>query len=566
MASNQPRLVLLYNADARLTDGLSAFQQIGSVERANDFADIDDSTPPDQTLVVVPLDRVPPAAREGLIERADLVLSHLGDGVGVVDDQDHLVWHDDRLGSYDETTRQRLIERCQYAFERFNSASQRNIAPNTRPSIRLAFNADPAHYEIVVSPATTDPADPQRVNRVVAVLWEVTASRRLQAKIDAIDAAGSELMNIKATTFSGRSMGDRLQLLEKRIVKVVHELLNFDNFEIRLLNHDTNQLELVIQIGLTPLKIGEMIYAEQDGNGISGYVAATGEAYLCPDVTKDPLYREGLDDPGSALTVPLRLHDQTIGTFNVESSRPNQFDENDLQFAEIFGRYIAAAMNILDLLIVERYTTNEQVMQNMIGELTDPLNDITARAIAIQSELDASDDSIGPALDGIVRSTESMRRRIEALTSGPRSILGAENELEDECDVDPQLSGKRVLIADDEPVIRDTLARMLSRRGCTVLTCKDGIEAVKALEETNEERPYDLVISDIRMPGHTGYEVFRASKTASERTRVILMTGFGYDPAHSIVRATQEGLNAFLFKPFKAQQMIDAVTDALNGK
>jgi len=44
---------------------------------------------------------------------------------------------------------------------------------------------------------------------------------------------------------------------------------------------------------------------------------------------------------------------------------------------------------------------------------------------------------------------------------------------------------------------------------------------------------------------------------------VILMTGFGYDPNHSIVRSSQEGLHCFLFKPFQAQQLLDEACKAI---
>jgi GAF domain-containing protein len=153
-------------------------------------------------------------------------------------------------------------------------------------------------------------------------------------------------------------------------------VLNFDNFEIRLLDRETSQLELVIAVNIAPLKIGEMLYARPEDNGISGYVASTGHSYICPSVADDPLYREGLDNAGSTLTVPLMLHDRVVGVFNIESHKPHAFDDNDRRYAEIFGRYIAAAMNILDLLVVERYTTNQQMAQNVMGELEQPLINI----------------------------------------------------------------------------------------------------------------------------------------------------------------------------------------------
>ena len=52
--------------------------------------------------------------------------------------------------------------------------------------------------------------------------------------------------------------------------------------------------------------------------------------------------------------MPLRLHDRVIGIFNIESRQRAAFNEDDRQFAEIFGRYVAIALNILDLMVVER--------------------------------------------------------------------------------------------------------------------------------------------------------------------------------------------------------------------
>ena len=69
----------------------------------------------------------------------------------------------------------------------------------------------------------------------------------------------------------------------------------------------------------------------------------------------------------------------------------------------------------------------------------------------------------------------------------------------------------------------------------------------------------------MKMPVATGYDVFAAAKAASEDTAVILMTAFGYDPNHSIVRANRDGLKAVLFKPFKVRQLLGEVRSALTG-
>ena len=65
------------------------------------------------------------------------------------------------------------------------------------------------------------------------------------------------------------------------------------------------------------------------------------------------------------------------------------------------------------------------------------------------------------------------------------------------------------------------------------------------------------------MPYRNGYEIFAHAQRYHEGIPVLLMTGFGYDPHHSIVRATQEGLHSVLFKPFKVEQLLENVYTAM---
>ena len=112
---------------------------------------------------------------------------------------------------------------------------------------------------------------------------------------------------------------------------------------------------------------------------------------------------------------------------------------------------------------------------------------------------------------------------------------------------------------------RSALLAILARKGADVIVCRDGAAAIEQmLAAVASGRPFDLVISDVRMPDRNGYEVFRATKDASPDTPVILMTGFGYDPHHSIVRSSQEGLHCFLFKPFEASALLLEVGKAMS--
>ncbi len=559
MTLTRPRLLLLPGEaplDASLVESLRGAFDVVLVPDAATAARLSREDP--TALVMAPSLILPKLVSRVAPDATSAILQHLGEGVGVVDASGSYTWTNDRLREYPEQVRRRFAELCRDAVAGFNRGGERTL--------KFSFAAGDAHYELVTSPAAPPAAAGTGgartpINSVVGVLWDVTSTRRLLDKIDAIDAAGSELMRLDADQIVRLNAAERLRLLEEKIVRFAHDLLSFDDFEVRILDPHTNRLELVIARGITPVRIGEALYADAEGNGITGYVAATGESYLCANAADDPLYREGLDNAASSLTVPLRLHDRVIGTFNVESRRPAAFDENDRQFATIFGRYIAMAMNILNLLLVERYTTNEQAGQNVLSELARPLELITEQARALRDS-NIPDGPTRKGLETILGSVEQVRRGIENCTSGARAVLGAEQEFF-RAEPNPAMVGKRVLVADDDDNIRRNVASLLRQRGCQVTVCPNGSETIDVLRRQATRAFFDLVISDIKMPDRSGYEVFRATREISDTTPVILMTGFGYDPHHSIVRASQEGLQSFLFKPFKAQQLIAEVEKAL---
>ena len=382
----------------------------------------------------------------------------------------------------------------------------------------------------------------------------LTGGGEMQSKINAICDAGIELTQIDASTVKSLNVAQRLQLMEEKVVRYVHELLDMDNFEIRLTDQRTGNLELVIAENLSPLKIGEVIRAEVCDNGICGNVAATGKSYICPDVAQEPLYKTGLDSAASSLTVPLWLNDKIIGVFNAESNTLDAFNENDRRLAEIFGRYIASAMHTLDLLVIERYTTNEQISKTIVEELSEPLQSISKLATALLSE----DHTLGQQL---LDALKSVNHRLEACTSGPQTIIDADRA--NFIEPDPDMLGRTVLVADDEEEVRAGVEIVLKKLGCTVTVCKDGTQTIEALEEAKQnETQFDLIISDIRMPGCNGYEVFTVATEMWQNQPVILMTGFGYDPHHSIMRASQEGMHTVLFKPFRTEQLVETVKKA----
>ncbi|MBT4584242.1 MAG: response regulator [Phycisphaerae bacterium] len=424
-----------------------------------------------------------------------------------------------------------------------------------RQRLQIAFDAtiDPkiaellsSHFEIVA---------PDQESELI-----LSGGGAIQAKINAICDAGMELTQFDASTVRSLNVAQRLRLMEEKVILYVHDLLDMDNFEIRLLDQRTGALELVIAENLSPLKIGEVIFAKETENGICGLVASTGTSYICGDVEAEPLYKTGLDSAASSLTVPLWMNDKIIGVFNAESKTKNAFDENDRRMAEIFGRYIAGAMHTLDLLVVERYTTNEEVSKNILTELEEPLKliaDLSNKLLLSGSDVDTAKK--------LVAASETVEQRLKACTGGPQTILDADRA--GFIQADPTLQGKRVLVADDEEAVRLGVRDVMAKLGFEVTVCVDGTETYEVLKDSKAAgTQFDLIISDIRMPGLNGYEVFHAATEFWPDQIVVLMTGFGYDPHHSIMRASQEGMHTVLFKPFRTDQLIEIVQKACRKK
>jgi len=496
-----------------------------------------------------------PLERALVSQQANLVLNTVGEGVSIVDAEGRCNWMNKKMQAWPARVHEKIRRTCQESFQLFSRqvSPQTADAPTFSRSKRYALNIDDQQFMEMIASPVVNPAG--QVVQVVAVVWDATGTRRMQQKIDAIDKAGRELVRLEADALSKLNVGQRLKLLEEKIISFTKELMHFDHFAIRLLDRRTNKLELVISAGLPTEALNIDLFAQAEGNGISGYVAATGRSYICPDVERDPRYVFGLDQAKSSLTVPLTLHDRVIGVFNVESRQRAAFNEDDRQFAEIFGRYVAIALNILDLMVVERVSTSHKVADDVCSEAAGPLNDITSDANALIEDYIGNEELRG-RLQQIVNNVNTIRTCLRQAAAGPNTILGA-GEVKGEDD--PVLAGARILVADDEPNIRTTIHDVLRKYRAEVTVASSGSEAITLIER----QPFDLVLSDIKMPDKTGYDVFAAARKASQTLPVILMTGFGYDPNHSIVRASQEGLQAVLFKPFKVGQLLGEIRKAL---
>lgn len=119
-----------------------------------------------------------------------------------------------------------------------------------------------------------------------------------------------------------------------------------------------------------------------------------------------------------------------------------------------------------------------------------------------------------------------------------------------------------MLIIDDEELITQTVARVLEKNGYEVLVAKSGSDAVIMAEE--EE--FDLVISDIRMPGIDGVEtvkkVHEAVKTKKgKKIPVIFVTGYADESVEAKAKTLKP--HAYIYKPFDYDEFLAHVRSAL---
>jgi len=119
----------------------------------------------------------------------------------------------------------------------------------------------------------------------------------------------------------------------------------------------------------------------------------------------------------------------------------------------------------------------------------------------------------------------------------------------------------RILIVEDEKSMRDLLALMLRKEGYTVDAAES---AVKASERVTRNGDFDLVVTDISMPGMSGLELLRHCRTHCPDTAVILMTAYG--SKQTAIEALNEGASYYVEKPFDLDEMKAVVRKTLEHK
>jgi CheY-like chemotaxis protein len=115
----------------------------------------------------------------------------------------------------------------------------------------------------------------------------------------------------------------------------------------------------------------------------------------------------------------------------------------------------------------------------------------------------------------------------------------------------------RVLIAEDDRVLRMMTAKLLEVSGYAVSCCVDGLEAIELIEKQS----FDLILTDLIMPGASGIEVLKAARRYQARAMVVMITG---SPSpQSLLEAKRQGAYAYLGKPFNIKHLLSILRNAV---
>ncbi len=492
----------------------------------------------------------------GVLIQADEILDAIADGVAVVDPDLKIIWANPEFSLLADPA----VETIGSSFYRALGnpeiigpfACPFTAATSSRGPVSTALRIDANKYLRVTATPVHDGEG--RLTHLIALTRDITDETLQQQKITAIHKAGDELADLTPEELAEMGVEERTDLLKYNIGRHMKDLLGLDYIEIRLLDRTNGRLVPLLTEGMTTQAASRELRANREGNGVTGYVASTGQSYLCPDTTLDPLYLEGAAGARSSLTVPLIYHGTVIGTLNVENAQPNAFDDRDRQFLEVYARNVASALNTLELLQAEKLSTATASVEAISRELALPLDDILNDATTVLDRYAGHDEDIVARLRHLLYRAREIRGLIQKVGSTLAPEPRRNGPL-------PQLrlAGAGVLVVDADETVRRAAHQMLGRQGATVETARDAHEAIALARQT----PYSAAVVDIRLPDLDGYETYRRLREVQPGVPIILMTGFGYDPSHSIVKARQEGLKTVLYKPFRADRLEGAIEGAL---
>jgi len=486
------------------------------------------------------------------------ILEGMPDGILLLDAEWKVLWSNGRVREW--TGRDNIIGEDFYKVFSDPEIVGNDLSPlisaltSSRPSSTTLRCHDSRFYQIHAAPVLEGDRPP---DHLIVTIRDISEQMLQQQQMDAIHRAGIELADLTSDEVASMSFDERIELLKSNILHYTQDLLHFEVVEIRLLNPETGRLDPLLNVGMSNEAAKRVLYAKEKGFGVTGFVAATGKSYLCEEAKDDPLYLEGSVGARSSLTVPLIFHDEVIGTFNVESPEPSAFSESDVQFLEIFSRDVAVAINTLDILAAQQIIATTENVDAIHRAIALPVDDILIDAVSlVEKYFDRESDDI-ERLQRILRNARDIKHVVHQIGQSMAPAKAKPLSLQ-ESDR-PNLVNRRILVVDADQKIRSSAHDLLDRYNCIIETARTGSEAIGMVRNVAPSEKYDVIISDINLPDMNGYDLMLKLQEIVMQVPLVLMTGYGWDPGHTVVKARRAGLRFVLYKPFRLDQLLQTI-------
>ena len=368
-------------------------------------------------------------------------------------------------------------------------------------------------FSLLVTPIRSDSEE----TLFLVELKDVTESTRLEQRLETLKSAGAELAELNDQSLI-RTEAERREELKKLIEKHMHQTLKYNVFEIRVIG-DTPDKPLLpfLSVGITGAASSRELYAKSNDNGITGYVADSGEPYICDDTENDTHYIPGAIEAKSSITVPLFFCNRVVGVCNVESTKRHAFSKMDELFLQLYAKDLAMAIHLHESISSKIRRLYSECRDRLDDYLDPPTSDLLEHAFS--SLANANEDSsvrsannVSEVVNGVFKLKRKTNELKRFFRSASEDMIGESTQNQNyacfpsewiECCKDNAatigfLRGRRALLVSADP--NWSVVKQLETFECAVDVVHSTKAAIQAV--AFPDVLYDLIISDLNPDGY----------------------------------------------------------------
>ncbi len=214
-------------------------------------------------------------------------------------------------------------------------------------------------------------------NQAILAIENAGLYERTRSRLDEF----STLREISAAATSTLELDEILD----RIVAALSDTLGFSNLTLMLVDEEDQRLKITAGVGYPPDIVDRI--QPKVGEGITGWVASTGEPLNVPDVNSDSRYIPGDQSVRSEVCVPLSVGSQIIGVLNVESGQPAAFSDDTVRFLSTLAGQLAVIIE--NARLFQKVARGEQDWEDTFRAITDgiAIYDAESRVVRANSAL-----------------------------------------------------------------------------------------------------------------------------------------------------------------------------------